>query len=167
MYPLLLDRVEADWEIASSDLFAPVLSVIRVGCIDEAVAVVNGCRYRLAASVFGKTEAAWEIARRLDVGSVTINDLIVPTADPRLPFGGRGESGYGVTRGEEGLLAMTVPKVISHRSGNVVPHLSPPKESDAEALLGFLQMSHGGGLRGRIAGLRRMMGSVKTSSTDT
>ena len=46
-----------------------------------------------------------------------INDVIAPTADPRIPFGGRGASGYGVTRGAEGLLAMTTPRTIQVQRG--------------------------------------------------
>ena len=65
--------------------------------------IVNQCQYRLAASVFGSLESS-ALADQLVVGSVTINDLIVPTADPRVSFGGRGESGFGVTRGEQGYL---------------------------------------------------------------
>ena len=163
MPPLLLDGVRPDFAIARADLFAPVLSVIRVHEIGEAVEVVNTCPYRLAASVFGPAEGAEAIAARLEVGAVTINDLIVPTADPRLPFGGRGRSGFGVTRGAEGLLAMTVPKVTSRRRGRLAPHLSPRNDSERGLLLGFLQFKHGRSLAGRLSGLRRGIRNVKTS----
>ena len=54
-----------------------------------------------------------------------MNDVIVPTADPRLPFGGRKHSGFGVTRGAEGLLEMTVLKCVTVRRGRFRPHLDP------------------------------------------
>ena len=73
------------------------------------------------------------MARRVRAGSVCVNDLIVPTADPRLPFGGRGRSGFGVTRGAEGLLEMTVPKAISVRTGSFRPHLAAPSTPTAPA----------------------------------
>ncbi|WP_182866972.1 aldehyde dehydrogenase family protein [Rhodopirellula sp. JC639] len=161
MSPLLLDHVTADHAIASADVFAPVLSVIRVDDIDHAVHLVNECPYRLAASVFGPASEATRVAERLNVGTVTVNDLIAPTADPRLPFGGRGQSGFGVTRGPEGLLAMTAAKVISRRRGPVAPHLRPRAESDQEMLHGALHAMHGGGVRKRLAGLRRIVRSVK------
>ena len=47
------------------------------------------------------------------VGLVTVNEVIVPTAHPGTPFGGRRDSGWGVTQGAEGLLEMTVPQVVS------------------------------------------------------
>ena len=66
---------------------------------------------------------AAELAGRLRTGMVTINDVIVPTAHPGLPFGGRAESGWGVTQGAEGLLEMTVPQVVGVRKGSFRPHL--------------------------------------------
>lgn len=163
MKTLLLDRVAADSEIAAADLFAPVLSVLRVERIEEAIDLVNDCPYRLGASVFGPPHEARSVADGLAVGSVTINDLIVPTADPRLPFGGRGESGFGVTRGEEGLLAMTAVKVVGQRRGRFAPHLSQRNDADAETLIGLMQANHGRGIGRRWSGLRRMIAGVKTS----
>jgi aldehyde dehydrogenase (NAD+) len=161
MHPILLDRVTEDQNIASADLFAPVLSIMTVNEIDDVVRIVNRCPYRLAASVFGPTKEALQIARRLDVGTVTLNDLIAPTADPRLPFGGRGQSGFGVTRGQEGLLAMTAAKVVSARRGPIAPHLRPRSQADQEMLHGVLHLLHGGDFRKKLAGLRRMAWSVK------
>ena len=159
--PIVLDRVGPDDPIASADLFAPITSVIRVPQIADSVRIVNECRYRLAASVFGRPREATEIADRLRVGSVSINDLLVPTADPRLPFGGRGNSGFGVTRGDEGLLAMTVPTVLSRRRGGFMPHLAARRESDAEALKGLLQILYAGSFGDRWQGLRRIVRAVK------
>jgi aldehyde dehydrogenase (NAD+) len=80
----------------------------------------------------------------LDVGHVSINDVIFPTADPRVPFGGCGSSGFGVTRGAEGLLAMTRPKVIARHRGPIYMHLMPRKESDFATLMRMLKFLHGG-----------------------
>jgi aldehyde dehydrogenase (NAD+) len=161
--PILLDNVDPHDPIAQADLFAPVTSVIRVTDIERAVDVVNECRYRLAASVFGDRRRAVDLGGKLDVGSITINDLVVPTADPRLPFGGRGDSGFGVTRGDEGLLAMSVPTVISQRRGRFMPHLDLADRNDADTLLAALQLLHAGSLRSRLQGLRRMVRPVKTA----
>ncbi len=160
--PIVLDRVGPTDSIASADLFAPITSVIRVPQISDAIKIVNDCRYRLAASVFGNRHEALKLANQLQVGSVAINDLLVPTADPRLPFGGRGDSGFGVTRGDEGLLAMTVPTVISQRRGRFVPHLDLRRNLNEQMMTGSLQFLHGGSLARRLAGLRRMVRAVKT-----
>jgi acyl-CoA reductase-like NAD-dependent aldehyde dehydrogenase len=143
MRPMILDGVAPDWPIASADLFAPVASILRAENDDEMVAIVNRCKYRLAASVFGENRWAIGLAKRLDVGHVSINDLVFPTADARVPFGGCGESGFGVTRGAEGLLAMTRPKVIARHRGRLYLHLRPRQESDAERMLQALRLMHG------------------------
>lgn len=110
---LLLDADKA--ELADVDLFAPWLSLIGVSDMAEAVRIETRSRHALGVSIFGEEKAARTLARQIPAGSITINDLIVPTADPRLPFGGAKASGYGVTRGREGLLSMTRPVSISKR----------------------------------------------------
>lgn len=160
MNPVVLSGVPADHEIWQTDLFAPVICVLQADSLDEVVQWVNDCRYRLGASIFGGQADAARMAARLNVGSVTINDLVAPTADPRLPFGGRGESGFGITRGPEGLLAMTTPRVISTRASRLAPHLMPRRNTDAELLTGVLQWDHGRGFRERIAGLRRLTSAL-------
>lgn len=156
MFPVVLSNLSPNHRIVRTDLFAPVITLLPLSSIDSAVDQINDCPYRLAASVFGPKTAAAELADRLHVGCVTVNDLVAPTADPRLPFGGRGESGFGVTRGPEGLLAMTTPRVIATRTSRIVPHLSPRDDSTAEMLTGTLQWLHGRGLRRRVAALRRV-----------
>jgi aldehyde dehydrogenase (NAD+) len=115
--------------------------------------------------VFGPAGEATMLAEELKIGSVVINDLLVPTADPRLPFGGRGNSGFGVTRGTEGLLAMTVPKVISRRTGRFAPHLGKQPATRAQDLLGALQLLHAGSLGQRLRGLRQMVAARGKSNS--
>ena len=165
MRPTVLSGVRADDRIANADIFAPIASLIEYDELDEAIVAINRCRYGLAASVFGPLKEAQSAAEQLEVGSVLINDLIAPTADPRLPFGGRRSSGFGTTRGVEGLLEMTVPKVTSVRRRGPMPHLRPAKPADVDILTGALQYQHGSGIRNRIAGLRRLFKGVKLSKT--
>ena len=101
------------------------------------------------------------MADQLVVGSVTINDLIVPTADPRVSFGGRGESGFGVTRGEQGLLAMTVPVVKSIRRGAFAPHLVFNREDDSSILLAALRALYGRTVGTRLEGFYKMVRSAR------
>jgi aldehyde dehydrogenase (NAD+) len=161
--PILLDHVPSGAPLAAADVFAPVCAVIRLPQIDQAVRIINECPYRLAASVFGDWNAATRLANRLDVGTVGVNDLIVPTGDPRLPFGGRGRSGFGVTRGPEGLLSMTAARVVSYRKGRLLPHLMPRRESDLPVLSGLLHLQYGKSWRDRWSGLRQIVSRRKTS----
>lgn len=86
------------------------------------------------------------------MGSVVVNDLIVPTVDPRLPFGGRRLSGFGATRGTEGLLALTTAKSISVRGGRFRPHYDPPDADQLRLALAYIAAVHGhSGIGGRLA----------------
>lgn len=140
--------------LLEQDVFAPWLALVPVADMDAALAIE--CPYALGASVFGPPEAARAFAARLRVGSVCINDLIVPTADPRLPFGGRGRSGFGVTRGAEGLLAFTAIRTVSERRGVFRPHLGPPHPLDAQRFAAMTALLHAG-WRARLGALRALV----------
>lgn len=149
--PVVVADATPDMELMSADVFAPVLSLARVTGDDEALAAAARCPYALGASVFGRRRGAEALAAKVRAGCVVVNDMIVPTADPRLPFGGRGRSGFGVTRGLEGLLAMTSIKAVAVRRGRWLPHLEPPHFDDARLIADYLRMAHGGSWRERIA----------------
>jgi acyl-CoA reductase-like NAD-dependent aldehyde dehydrogenase len=125
------------------DLFHPVLTMVLVSDDEEAVRLDAECPYALGASIFSRDEkSATALAVRLRAGSIVINDLIAPTADPRVPFGGGGASGFGTTRGPEGLLEMTRPKVLQVRRDTSPVHLSeqlPP----VELMLALTRVLHG------------------------
>ena len=80
-----------------------------------------------------------------------INDLIAPTADPRLSFGGNRTSGYGRTRGREGLLEMTRLKSTVIRRRGPLFHLREPSSLDSKVLETYVKMRHGEGLLRRVA----------------
>lgn len=138
----ILDHVTADMSVAQSDLFAPVLSMIRVPSENQALLENAKCPYALSATVFGSPQRCQQFARRIDAGCVVINDMIVPTADPRVPFGGRGLSGHGLTRGEAGLLEMTQTKAIVAPRRWFKPHLQSPTAADADVLEQLIRLEH-------------------------
>jgi acyl-CoA reductase-like NAD-dependent aldehyde dehydrogenase len=149
--PLVVLDATPDLPLLREDLFAPVLAVVPVASPDEALDFAARCPYALGASVFGPEQAARTLAARIRAGVVTVNDLIVPTADPRLPFGGRGESGFGVTRGAEGLLELTTVKTVAVRHGRWLPHLEPRTAEDGEILRSLLALGHAARWRDRLA----------------
>ncbi len=114
-------------------------------------------QYGLGASIFSADEeAAFVLARHMPTGFVTINDLIAPTADPRFPFGGVRESGFGTTRGAEGLRELTYPHVIALRRGRWLPHLEDAKEGDEKFFSAYIKLAYGGG-RERWKALRAFL----------
>ncbi len=164
--PLILAGANPMMDLLQADIFAPVISLVTVSDDNEALDFAARCPFALGASVFSSDEnAAMALAKKIDAGVVTINDLIVPTADPRVPFGGRKRSGFGSTRGAEGLLDMTAPKVIALRRGKWRPHLQEPQPGDANLLRAFLQVSHGGSLRQKLAALIRLMRSARRTDS--
>ncbi len=120
---------------------------------DAAVALANAGRYALGASVFGPTGRAEAVAARLRAGCVVVGDVIAPTADPRLPFGGAGESGFGTTRGAEGLLALTRPQAVVTRARPEWRHLAPLSDAAAPLVRRVLRLCYGSA-RDRAKALR-------------
>ena len=141
--PVVLADARPEMALLQEDVFAPWLALTPVADTEAALAAAGLCPYALGASVFGPLYEARALAARIDAGSVCINDLIAPTADPRLPFGGRHRSGFGVTRGAEGLLDMTVIKTVSTRTGRLRPHLDPKFAGDTATLLLMTRLLHG------------------------
>ena len=138
----ILDHVTSDMSITQADIFAPVLSFIRVESAEQALRENSKCPYALSATVFGSPARCQHFARLIPAGCVVINDMIVPTADPRVPFGGRGMSGHGMTRGEAGLREMTQLKAIVATRRWFKPHLQSPTEADADVMEQLIRLEH-------------------------
>lgn len=141
--PVVLAAARPDMELLRHDVFAPWLALVPVPDADAALAADALCPYALGASIFGPPAAARAMAPRLRAGSVCINDLIVPTADPRLSFGGTARSGFGRTRGAEGLLALTTTQTVNERRGWFRPHLAAPGPKDTTRFAGMARWLHG------------------------
>lgn len=107
--PTILVDVEHGMEIVDEETFGPTLQVMRVADAEEAVQLANQSPYGLAAAVYSKDRARAEaVARRLEAGTVAINDSLVFWAELQLPLGGWKESGAGDGRhGEIGLYKYT------------------------------------------------------------
>ena len=165
--PTVVCDARPDMSICREASFAPLLAVIPFD--DEAglEAAAEACPFGLAASVFtADAGRGVALAARLRVGAVVVNDVIVPTAHPSVPFGGVRQSGWGVTRGAEGLLGMTVPQVVSVRKGTFRPHYAgAANPSNADIVRGLLAWHHAADRRARWGGLRRLvrglMGAAK------
>lgn len=122
----------------------PIMLIERVHDEEAAVHRANDADFALGASIFSRDVAkARKFAARIKTGFVLINDLIAPTADPRMPFGGVKASGFGTTRGDEGLLEMTFPHVVAARHGRTHPHFDEPASGDAQLFSAYIRAAHG------------------------
>jgi aldehyde dehydrogenase (NAD+) len=158
--PTLIAGATPDLLSMQTDIFAPVLSVMRAADEGEALAASAACEYALSAAVFGPEEKAIAFAGKVRAGGVLINDVIVPTVDPRIPFGGRGRSGFGVTRGAEGLLAMTTPRTVQIQRSRLPLNYQPTGDAHIDFFAGLARVLHGAGIAERWAGLKRLVGAA-------
>ncbi|WP_231184102.1 NAD-dependent succinate-semialdehyde dehydrogenase [Haladaptatus sp. DYF46] len=100
--PSILTDIPEGTPAADEELFGPVASVFRVSDTEEAVRRANDTHYGLGASVWTQDKRqAKEVAREIESGMVFVNELV--KSDPRLPFGGVKDSGYGRELSEHGI----------------------------------------------------------------
>jgi len=92
--PTVLSDVKSGMPVFKEETFGPVLSIISVNDVDEAIRVANDSEFGLGASIWtNNLKKAEPIARKIESGSVFVNGMV--KSDPRLPFGGVKKSGFG------------------------------------------------------------------------
>jgi len=157
MRPVVVTRVAPAMKIAQADIFAPVLLLMDIHGEQEILAAQATCPFGLTASIFGAEREARRLAEKLNVGTVTINDAIASTADPRVPFGGRRQSGFGATRGAEGLLEMTAAKTVTARRGRGTRHYEATGAAHKDLFGGMILASHAATWRERMRGVVQLV----------
>jgi len=101
--PIVLVDVTHDMKVMREETFGPVLPIMKVANIDEAIRYANDSAYGLGSAVFAKDDAE-RIADRIDAGMTSINAVLAFAAMGSLPFGGSRESGFGRIHGDEGMM---------------------------------------------------------------
>lgn len=101
--PTVLTDVEPGMPAWEEELFGPVATLIEAGSEEEAIEIANDTSYGLGAAVFSRDVARAEeiAATRLEAGCCFVNSFVA--SDPRQPFGGIKESGYGRELSREGI----------------------------------------------------------------
>jgi succinate-semialdehyde dehydrogenase/glutarate-semialdehyde dehydrogenase len=112
--PTLIAGVDHSMRLMRDETFGPVLPVMIVDSLEEAVRLANDSRYGLVSSIWTEDprKAEWATGR-LNSGLVGVNDHGSAYAEPCACFGGEGVSGIGRTHGRHGLLALSRVKHVS------------------------------------------------------
>jgi succinate-semialdehyde dehydrogenase/glutarate-semialdehyde dehydrogenase len=109
--PTLIDHVAPAMAIGAEETFGPVAAVLRVKDPAAAIALANATEYGLGAALWtSDLQRAERLLREIDAGAVFVNGLVA--SDPRLPFGGLKQSGYGRELGSYGIREFTNIKTV-------------------------------------------------------
>jgi acyl-CoA reductase-like NAD-dependent aldehyde dehydrogenase len=111
--PTVVTDLAPDSALATEEQFGPVLPIFGYHRIDDAVTAANATDFGLTASVWtGDDALADRVAAQLVAGTVSVNCHGMAAQDPRLPFGGVGQSGLGRELGVDGIRAFTQPRAF-------------------------------------------------------
>jgi len=105
--PRIVIGVAGDSELVAGDHFGPLCAVVRCSSEEEMLTIHRECSQHLASSVFSADrERVDRLIPHLNAGTVVHNDVVLPTAHPGVSIQGHGDSGWGASRGEDGLRSM-------------------------------------------------------------
>jgi succinate-semialdehyde dehydrogenase/glutarate-semialdehyde dehydrogenase len=112
--PTVLTGVDHSMKIMREETFGPVLPIMAVDSLDEAIRLANDSDYGLTASGWTRDpQTAARLQRELQAGVVTINDCVSSFGEPTAPWGGYRRSGVGRTHGAAGLREMVRVKYVT------------------------------------------------------
>ena len=156
--PTVLTGVTGDMRILREETFGPVLPIAAFDSDEEAVRLANDSEFGLAASVWTRDRARGErLARRIEAGTVMINDVVSCFGISEAPHGGVKASGLGRTNGRLGLEEMTW---VKHVDVDLMPGMKKVwwygyGAAFSRQMAGFLEMQFG-------RGVERVRGALKS-----
>lgn len=156
---MVLTDVDHTMEIMTAETFGPVVGVMAVDSMAQAVELANDSDLGLTASVWTtQAKAGRQLARQIKAGVVTLNDHLVSHGLAETPWGGFKQSGIGRTHGAIGMQEMTQPQCLVDDlligvKRNLWSH--PNSRSYYKGLKGMLDLLYGRTLKNRLVGLWR------------
>lgn len=142
--PVALKNPPKDSLCVEQETFGPLLPVMAFDDEAQAIKLANDSDYGLQASVFSADmQQAQRVAKALEVGGVSINNVNLVEGNPWLSFGGRKQTGHGRARGLEGLYAFTQSKhILMEKNSNKIEANWYPYTKAKQALLEKLINTH-------------------------
>jgi acyl-CoA reductase-like NAD-dependent aldehyde dehydrogenase len=157
--PTVVVDTPPDCTLLREETFGPVLPIVRVADVDEAVRLANDSTFGLSSSVWtSDPRTAADVTARLQAGSVCVNDVVDVFAAADLPFGGVKRSGIGRVHGPDALRRMSNPKsVLTDRGGLPREPWWFPLPTWLEPVArAVMVLRHRQGWRAKLGGLRRL-----------
>jgi acyl-CoA reductase-like NAD-dependent aldehyde dehydrogenase len=146
--PTVLVDVDHTMQCMIQETFGPTLPIMRVADADEALALANDSPYGLAGCVFGRDVGRAEaLARRMEAGTVSVNDAISHYGIPDLPMGGWKSSGVGSRHGRDGIrkYCRRQSVLVSRVSLRREPHFYPNRARASRLMRKALELLYGRG----------------------
>lgn len=137
--PTLILNATDDMAVMQEEIFGPLLPIRTYALLDDAIAAINAVDRPLALYYFGSDEAELEaLLSRTTSGGVTVNDVIMHSAQENLPFGGIGPSGMGSFHGIDGFREFSHRKAVYTQVADDLPAFAlfrPPYGEAMDAML--------------------------------
>ena len=135
--PTALTGVKPDAAVMADEIFGPILPVLTVGDVDEAIRFVNDRDKPLALYAFSSDDNTLEhVVANTSAGGVTLNHAVLHLAVPDLPFGGVGESGIGAYHGKSGFDTFSHFKAVLDKPTRPDPALMyPPYNANKQKII--------------------------------
>lgn len=131
--PTVLTNVATDAKLMSEEIFGPLLPIIPVNDISEAIRFVRSRPHPLALYVFSENDRAIDrVVGETSSGGVTVNGTLLHLTNPNLPFGGIGESGMGAYHGMTGVRVFQHLKPVLSRGTRPDPSIAYPPYTKAK-----------------------------------
>jgi len=134
--PTVLVDLDLSSPLMNEEIFGPLLPVLSVKSVDEAVAFVTARPHPLALYVFAERKTVVDnVLARTTAGGVTVNGTLMHLTSPHLPFGGVGESGMGGYHGKAGVRLFQHMKPVLARGTKLDPSIAYPPYTAKKAKL--------------------------------
>lgn len=135
--PTVLQEVRVDAPVMHEEIFGPILPVLPVKSVDEAIEFINGRDKPLALYVFtGSRSARDRVLDQTSSGGAAVNSTMFQVAAPELPFGGIGPSGMGAYHGRASFQTFSHAKSVLRKRPKPDPALAyPPYTSRKDRLM--------------------------------
>lgn len=159
----VLTDVDHSMLVMKDETFGPVVGVMPVENMEQAIALANDSNLGLTCSVWSTNrKKASQIGRRVMTGAISINDHLMTHGLAETPWGGFKETGIGRTHGDIGFAEMTQPQVIVDDIMSTMPFVrrnfwwQPFEKMQYDGMKGLIDMFHSKGFWERFVGFNKL-----------